>query len=115
MINQNEIEEAARFFPNKQRAREDFLEQQCQDFNSGDRITDAVAFIMGHCVGQQYMSEEKKKLEDRIEKLREALLKIGYASNNDVSHGFSSADAINYVVQARDALALDDQLKEGKV
>lgn len=76
MINQNETEEAARFFPDKQRAREDYLEQQCMDINSGDKPTDAVAFIVGHCVGQQYMSEELKKLQENKAKLVECLKEI---------------------------------------
>ena len=105
MINQNEIEEAARFFPNKQRAREDYLEQSCEDFNSGDKPIDAVAFIMGHCIGQQFMSEELKKMESRIEKLREALLMYGNAATWDGEKNSSIA---------AQALALDDQLKEGK-
>lgn len=104
MINQNEIEEAARFFPNKQRAREDYLEQSCEDFNSGDKPIDAVAFIMGHCIGQQFMSEELKKLEDRIEKLREAIYMRGVDLRN----------ANDVYVRLTEALALDDQLKEGK-
>lgn len=89
---------------NKQRAREDYLEQKCEDINSGDNPTDAVAFIMGHCVGQQYMSEELTKLQEELSQARKliaGLVKMGefYANpeswvrgKNDGNMGINSTD-----------------------